>query len=306
MDKKFCPVCKTNSWLLSTLDQSFLKEQYQLYFNVKEIPEEVTFLQYTIYNCPNCSLTWSDPLVGGDDDFYKWISGFKIYYPSYRWEFNKIKDLLFYNENLTLLDVGCGSGIFIEYLRNNSKIDCLGIDPNENSINEGKKRGLKVIKTNLHDLPTNLNFDVIVSNHVLEHLPDPVDFINTQKKYLKIGGRIFISTPLSPMSFETDWFDPLNYPPHHLTRWTLETYNKLAEVCNCSIEIHLPAAANLLNRTLIAFGRKRHLEINRKVLIKNVLVHPSDFVKQLWIQSRRKQYNNMVLPDSVLVALMPK
>ena len=67
-------------------------------------------------------------------------------------------------------------------------------------------------------------FDFVASFHCLEHVPDPRGFVAAMLAALKPGGSLLLSTPYSPMSVENHWFDPLNHPPHHMSRWNDSAY----------------------------------------------------------------------------------
>jgi hypothetical protein len=51
------------------------------------------------------------------------------------------------------------------------------------------------------------------------------------------SGRVFLSVPLSPNDHEHLVFDPILYPPHHLTRWTLPSISALGERVGAEITI---------------------------------------------------------------------
>jgi len=67
------------------------------------------------------------------------------------------------------------------------------------------------------------------------------------------SGRLMISTPYSPMSLEENWFDPLNHPPHHITRWSEKPYEALAARTGLALTI-IPGPVRALSpRTAYAF-----------------------------------------------------
>jgi SAM-dependent methyltransferase len=80
-------------------------------------------------------------------------------------------------------------------------------------------------------------FDSISIFHTLEHVKNPVEFMNTIKNYVKYNGRIFISVPNTNSHYrdlfdsKQEKFDTLNYPPHHLTWWRPEDLVELAIRC---------------------------------------------------------------------------
>ena len=94
-----------------------------------------------------------------------------------------------------LLDVGCGTGDFIQVAKqNNWKVT--GIEPNEQARSIANKKNKdsvfdveKLVK--LHPQ----SFDVITLWHVLEHLPNLEEDMATFKKLLKPSGTLIIAVP---------------------------------------------------------------------------------------------------------------
>ncbi|WP_426431889.1 class I SAM-dependent methyltransferase [Winogradskyella sp. HB-48] len=101
----------------------------------------------------------------------------------------------FHSEEKTLLDIGCGTGDFLEIAKNN-KWKVVGVEPNEQA------RSLANSKTNdsvfdiqhLETLKEN-SFDVITLWHVLEHLPNIEMHIKLFKRLLKRNGTLVIAVP---------------------------------------------------------------------------------------------------------------
>jgi SAM-dependent methyltransferase len=105
--------------------------------------------------------------------------------------------LLEFNPKVKVVDLGCGNGEFT--LRAKEKIGCdeiIGVDANEERLNEAKKKGIITLKCNLNDtLPFKGNsFDVIICNQVIEHLYYPVKFMREVYRILKPKGYAVIST----------------------------------------------------------------------------------------------------------------
>lgn len=65
------------------------------------------------------------------------------------------------NKGKSLLDVGCGTGMHIKYLK--SKYKCTGTDLNEDMLNIARKnvKGVRFLQRNMLDLDMNESFDII-------------------------------------------------------------------------------------------------------------------------------------------------
>ena len=126
----------------------------------------------------------------------KW--GFDLIYSTYpRYELINLidKDI---NDNINILEVGCGAGATLLALKNLYKnANLYGIEISENA---GKvARGIAdIIIGNIEDINLPYKekyFDYIILGDVLEHLVDPWKTLDKLRKYLKDDGYIIASIP---------------------------------------------------------------------------------------------------------------
>ena len=107
------------------------------------------------------------------------------------------------------------------------------------------------------------------------------------------------------MSFESDWFDILNHPPHHLTRWNLEAYRRLARMLNLGMRSYFPRST-ALNRTVAVF-RLLQYGPNRRVrklrFVKDLMRHAWTLCRLYRRQATRPKSNGGVAADVILVEL---
>ena len=95
----------------------------------------------------------------------------------------------------SLLDVGCGTGDFLQIAKSNSWQVC-GIEPDLDARKLAKhKVGEVVYDTVKIDELKNNSFDVITLWHVLEHLPNLDVHLANYKKLLKTDGVLVIAVP---------------------------------------------------------------------------------------------------------------
>ena len=119
---------------------------------------------------------------------------------------------------LKILDIGCGKGLLLSKLRKhffNAKL--FGIEPSRNSHKFFQKvlPEVTLSESTFEDSPfINKSFNLIVANGVLEHVPDPISFLNDIRNSLDDDGYLYIGVP----NFENNPADVFTFD--HLTRFT--------------------------------------------------------------------------------------
>jgi ubiquinone/menaquinone biosynthesis C-methylase UbiE len=117
-----------------------------------------------------------------------------------KWEESRTKhflSLLDFNPDSRVVDLGCGNGNFTYKAK--EKIGCkmmLGVDGKEEVLIYARKKGIKTKKCDLEniDIIESNDFDVVISNQVIEHSHYPVKFMNDIYRIVKPGGYAVIST----------------------------------------------------------------------------------------------------------------
>ena len=92
----------------------------------------------------------------------------------------------------TVLDYGCGTGSFVEYLNQNN-INAFGYEPNEKALELAKN---KIGKNLLNeDEVFTKKYDVITLWHVLEHIPNYDLILKSLIECLNPNGKLIIAVP---------------------------------------------------------------------------------------------------------------
>lgn len=97
-----------------------------------------------------------------------------------------------------ILDIGCASGFFLQHAKE-ANWDIAGIEPSEVLYTKarevlGPTAEIQCTTLQLSHLPL-LSFDVVTLWDVLEHVPNPVDFLRLAGSFLKAGGYLFANVP---------------------------------------------------------------------------------------------------------------
>jgi len=108
-------------------------------------------------------------------------------------EFKIIANLI--EANTRVLDVGCGDGILMEFLKNNKKIDIRGIEISKNNVQKCIGKGLTVIEgdaeKDLSQFPDG-SFDFVILSQTLQAFLNPEKVI---AELLRVGKKAIVTIP---------------------------------------------------------------------------------------------------------------
>jgi SAM-dependent methyltransferase len=108
-----------------------------------------------------------------------------------------------------ILDVGCGSGIELHRLAELGFRHLAGIDPFvPDTLIGPHPDGVVIRKVTLEGLPERGIADLVIANHVFEHVAAPIDFLGGIARLLACGGRCLLRTPIA------DSWAAIHYGPH--------------------------------------------------------------------------------------------
>ena len=108
-------------------------------------------------------------------------------------EFEIISELI--ENNTRVLDVGCGDGILMKYLKEEKNIDTRGLEISKKNVQDCTSKGLFVIEGNaekdLHQFP-NLSFDYVILSQTLQAFYNPEKVIDD---LLKVANKAIVTIP---------------------------------------------------------------------------------------------------------------
>lgn len=94
-----------------------------------------------------------------------------------------------------VLDVGCGTGAVLDFLKNKG-YDAVGIDNSPEAIRFCEDKNLSVKLSSGDKIPfEDGSFDVVLALDVLEHISDDLAAVNEIKRVLKPGGFFICTVP---------------------------------------------------------------------------------------------------------------
>ncbi|CBN55136.1 MULTISPECIES: class I SAM-dependent methyltransferase [Kamptonema] len=190
--------------------------------------ETDTGVDLEVYQCENCGLVQltAESLVYADQVGSAHASSPGMLSHRKRQAYELVEQ--FNLRDKTILEVGCGDGHFMEFFAEAGAIP-FGVEPSERSTELGRKHGLKIKQgymsknAKIEGAP----FDAFVTMHVLEHAPDPNDFLQGIYENLTPNGVGFIEVPSFEQTLENERIydfitDHLHYFSVKTLRFALE------------------------------------------------------------------------------------
>ncbi len=134
-----------------------------------------------------------------------------------------------------LLEIGVGSGSFLKAAQERG-FDVAGCDLSVPICQQVESRhGIQMHCGPLDDLPENEMFDVVVLNHVLEHVEEPLAFLGEIEKRLTPGGIVHIAVPNIECS-EAALSGWTSYEPYHLSYFSTATLDRAVSAVGLKVE----------------------------------------------------------------------
>lgn len=175
-----------------------------------------------------------------------------------------------------VLDFGCGSGTTLKNLDCQEKI---GFEINPYAIKFNVEKNKIPTYSKLDDLQDNY-FDVIISNHALEHTPTPYEDLLKLRSKLKTGGRIVIYVPsmedeLTKLRNQNNKYDNTDRD-NHLFNWNFQLLGNLLLKCKFNL---LDAKTKPYSRTTLT--DRAYVTGGKELFMKHATqenIHPQTFV----------------------------
>ena len=168
-------------------------------------------------------------------------------------EFKIISNLI--NKNTRVLDVGCGDGTLMEYLKDSKKIDIRGIEISKNNVQKCLSKGLTVIEgdaeKDLLQFPDG-SFDFVILSQTLQAFLTPEIVI---KELLRVGKKAVVTIPN---------FGFWKVRLHLLLKGTMPITKNLPDEWYNTPNLHMCTLKDFYN-----FCENRNIKLDQSIALKN-------------------------------------
>ncbi|MGB9750669.1 MAG: glycosyl transferase family 1 [Roseiflexus castenholzii] len=129
---------------------------------------------------------------------------------AYRRRAITLLDYLELHDGETVLDCGCGMGVYLMFMGRLRRLNLVGVDGDMERLRWAEREHVPASLSNvdIHHLPfADNSFDKVLMSEVLEHLTDDRGALREIFRILKPGGVLALSVPHANYPF---WWDPIN------------------------------------------------------------------------------------------------
>ena len=169
-------------------------------------------------------------------------------------EFKIIANLI--EKNTRILDVGCGDGTLMEFLKDNNKIDIRGIEISKGNVQKCIGKGLTVIEgdaeKDLSQFPDG-SFDFVILSQTLQAFLNPEKVIS---ELLRVGKKAIVTIPN---------FGYWKVRLHLLTKGTMPITRTLPDEWYNTPNLHMCSIKDFFN-----FCEDRKINLYKSIALQNL------------------------------------
>lgn len=193
-----------------------------------ETREFTRIKSHTIYKCKNCGFGYTDSLNAQTGEYHRdktYIQEEKLFENIFS---RRVKEVNKFIKKGKILEVGCSTGLMLSLFQKKG-FDITGVEISKKAAEIAKERGVKVFELPFEKIKFSEKYNLVIFNHTLEHLKDPLKALEKAKSILTPKGYILMDLPNfdSPLAkfWKKRWEHLL--PDEHLWHFTPKSFQVL-------------------------------------------------------------------------------
>lgn len=229
----------------------------------KAFPSYESHITYSIYHCINCKVAFTDSQIVDTSDLYDnlYRNGSKVRYYDRYWLFaenvkqindplnylanseetywgvrESLKNLIKDKSKAKILEVGSGLG-YLTFALNKVGYKTVGLDISPTAVASANLNfGEHYISSDIYKYVNEKPgfFDIVVLTEVIEHVIDPISFLEVLLKIVKPNGKVILTTPnKSFYPSNITWASDL--PPVHLWWFSEDSISFIADMLSSKV-----------------------------------------------------------------------
>ncbi|QQG47099.1 MAG: class I SAM-dependent methyltransferase [Candidatus Woesebacteria bacterium] len=181
----------------------------------------------------------------------------------------------------SVLEIGASNGVMLDIFKQNDW-ETWGVEPSKNA-NIAQRKGHKIINDFFEkaSLPKNY-FDLVIANHTLEHLDNPLSILKKVHNILKKDGLVFIDVPnaggIGSEFLGDKW--PYKLPKEHKHQFTKNSLQKIFEEADFKV-IHFESRSGIFEFSNPILELWQSLIGLKKRFFTNIILFPYSLVTTL-------------------------
>jgi 2-polyprenyl-3-methyl-5-hydroxy-6-metoxy-1,4-benzoquinol methylase len=200
-------------------------------FNLIASTDRFGLLQQSVH-CDRCGLIFNNPRMAVDECLYFYGSdAYRKLYDGEGWTelyesryggtssaelFSYVESSVPVRAGMDIVEIGAGGGWnLLPFLQKGANVTGIEYSPSLNTL--GKAHGLNMVSGGIEKLQG--HYDLILINHVLEHMHDPLAALRKIKEHLKPDGKAYVGVP-NILNFDLSQFQNAHlycFAPHNFT-----------------------------------------------------------------------------------------
>jgi len=189
----------------------------------------------------------------------------------------------------SFLEIGCNKGYLLHLLKLKGAGRCLGVEPDPISKIGAEEYNIEIINDFFNPKKINGKFDVIFTHGILEHIKNPVKFLQGLKSCIKPNGIIFTAVPNCEVGLSIGDLSLLNH--EHYNYFTIRSLSYIYKKLGLTSVQHKKANYGWM---FYIWGKVKL----KKTMIKNP--HKKNILKE------KKLFDNYVLLCNRIIQRMQK